>query len=535
MGTDIPRLVTVWCPEWPVVAARVPGDRPAAVFRANRVMARTPAAAAAGVELGARRRAAQSACPELLVLDHDPDRDAREFEPIVRVVADMAPRLEVVEPGWLCLAARGPSRYFGGDRSMAERMASLVVDAIDELVGGDVSSGVMVGVGVADGRSASAIAARRAAQTAERTLVVAPGESSTFVDRLSIAWLRELGEVTADLVDLFAQLGLRTLGQLAALEHGDVLARFGAEGAHAHRLAGGVDTRLGAAADPPPQRWVECPFPEPIEQLETVVFVAKRLADQLVGDLAAEGRVCVRLVVVVETEHGERSERAWYRDRGLSAVTMVERVRWQLEGWAAGPDGLSGGVALVRLIPDEIRGDDGVQAGLWGGRSQADHDAARAIVRLSALAGEQAVTVPAWVGGRLPIERYRWVPAGSVDLDDPSDRLDRGRAGPWPGSLPAPSPSVVPAEPVSVVVLDDAGAPVQVSGRGELSGNPAVLAMGGGRHQVVAWAGPWPVEQRWWSPDRARRLARFQIVTEQGAAHLVVVEQQRWAILATYA
>lgn len=130
-----------------------------------------------------------------------------------------------------------------------------------------------------------------------------------------------------------------------------------------------------AATDPPPEWWVEEPFSEPVEHLETVVFVAKRLADELVARLGDDGRVCTRLVAVIETEHGERSERAWYRDQGLSAHAMVERVRWQLEGWIARPEGISGGIALVRLVPDEVRGDDGVQGGLWGGRSQADHDA----------------------------------------------------------------------------------------------------------------------------------------------------------------
>lgn len=321
-----PRLVTVWCPDWPTVAARVPADRPAAVFHANRVIARTPAAAAAGIRPGDRRRAAQSNCPELLVLDHDPDRDAREFQPIVRAVAEMAPRLEVVEPGWLCLAARGPSRYFGGDRPMAERLVSIVRDA---------AGGASVGVGIADGRSASAIAARRAARSMStgNAIVVPSGDSSRFVAPLPVLWLSELGETTPELIDLFLRLGLRTLGHLAALDASDVLARFGNEGLHAHRLATGGDTRPPAATDPPPEWWVEHPFGEPVEQLETVVFVTKRLADDLVARLAAEGRVCTRLVVIVETEHGERNERAWYRDHGLSATAMVERARWQLEGW----------------------------------------------------------------------------------------------------------------------------------------------------------------------------------------------------------
>jgi protein ImuB len=523
----VPRLVTVWCADWPLLAARVAPDHPAAVFHANRVIACTPAARDAGVTNGDRRRLAQRVCPELQVLDRDRDRDGREFEPLVRAVAGMAPRIEVVEPGWMCVGVRGPSRYFGGDDALASKLTELVAATL-------AAPGYHFGVGIADGRSASAIAARVASRRGARVLVVPPGDSSHFVERLSIGWLRDLGEVDAELVDLFARLGLRTLGALARLDAGDVLARFGNPGLHAHRLATGADLRPPATADPPPEWWVEHVFDEPVEQLETVVFMAKRLADDLVARLAAEGRVCVRLVVIVETEHGERSERVWYREHGLSASAIVERARWQLEGWASGPDGLSGGVELVRLLPDEIHSDDGLQVGLWGGRSLADEAAARAVVRLTGLAGEHAVTVPAWEGGRLPSDRYRRVPAVSVDLDDHGRRLDPGD-GPWPGSTPAPSPTVVLDEPQAVEVFDLGGAPVGVSGRGEVSAAPAALVLGGRRQQIVAWAGPWPVEQRWWASDRSRRVARFQIVTDRGVAHLLGVEQQRWSILATYA
>jgi protein ImuB len=213
---------------------------------------------------------------------------------------------------------------------------------------------------------------------------------------------------------------------------------------------------------------------------------------------------------------------------------MVERARWQLEGWAAQPAGPSGGVALVRLVPHEVRPDDGVQARLWGGRSQADHDAARAVVRLTGLAGEHAVRVPQWQGGRMPAERYRLVPATSVDLDAGAERLERG-AGPWPGAVPSPAPAVVLDPPVMAEVVDRDGQPVAVSGRGEVSAAPAALIVGGRRQGIVGWAGPWPVEQRWWSAERSRRVARFQLVTERGEAHLVGVEQRCWSILATYA
>jgi len=520
------RMITVWCPDWPVVAAGVAVDEPAVVLHANRVVARSPSAAAEGVEIGQRRRIAQQRCPDVVLLDHDVDRDARAFEPVVRAVGRFAPRLEVVEPGWLCLAARGPSRYFGGDERLAEQLLAAVGQS---------------GVGIADGRFASAVAARLAA-TRDRPLVVPPGRSAAFCAPLRMSWLHDLGEATADLVGLLVRLGLTRLGDLAALAPGDVLARFGTPGCHAHRLAGGDDGRPPAGTEPPPARGIERRFDDPVVQLDTVAFVAKQLADELVADLAADGRVCTRLIVTAETDHGERSERAWYRASGMSAAAMVERVRWQLDGWVARPGEVTSGVVVVRLVPDEVRGDDGDQLGLWGGRSAADERAIRAVTRLAGMVGDAGVLVPAWQGGRLPSDRYRWVPASTTDLSDPDDTAERlrptavsERAGPWPGSLPAPSPTVVLPELAPAELTDADGYAVQVGGRGDLSAAPATLAVADGAPRpVTAWAGPWPVEEWWWDPARHRRMARLQVITADGAAHLVLAEHHRWWITGHY-
>jgi protein ImuB len=570
------RMVTVWCPDWPVVAAGVAADVPAVVLHANRVVARSPAAAAEGVVIGQRRRQAQQLCPDVALLDHDPDRDARAFEPVVRAIGRFAPRLEVVEPGWLCLGARGPSRYFGGDERLAAQLIDAVgAEAAPPAVGvgrqpaivsvgrqpaivsvgrqpAIVSVGrqpAIVSVGIADGRFAAAVAARRAGR---RAIVVAPGATPDFLAPLPVAWLQHVGEVDPELVGLFARMGLARLGDLAALPGGDVLARFGPPGRRAHRLAGGVDDRPPGGTEPPPERRVEQTFDDAVVQLEPLVFVAKHLADQLVAALAAEGRVCTRLVVTAETEHGERTERAWYRAAGLSVPAMVERVRWQLDGWMSSGE-LSAGVVLLRLAPDEVRGDDGEQVRLWGGPSAADERAARTISRLAGIVGDQGVLVPAWRGGRLPGDRYGWVPASTTDLTDADDTAERlrpspleggnsgagggvpGRAGPWPGALPAPSPAIVPAEVQRAELLDAAGVAVAVSGRGELSAAPALLAAAGRPPlDIVGWAGPWPLDERWWEPSLHRRLARLQIVTADGAAHLVLAEHRTWWIAATY-
>ena len=115
------RVLALWSPDWPVTAAaraaHVTPDRPAAVVVANRVLACSAVARAAGIRRGLRRREAQARCPELVVLARDADRDARLFEPVVAAVEEMAPGVEVIRPGLLALPVRGPAGWFGRERA----------------------------------------------------------------------------------------------------------------------------------------------------------------------------------------------------------------------------------------------------------------------------------------------------------------------------------------------------------------------------------------------------------------------------------
>ena len=83
-------------------------------------------------------------------------------------------------------------------------------------------------------------------------------------------------------------------------------------------------------------------------------------------------------------------------------------------------------------------------------------------------------------------------------------------------------------------VVDAGGAPVGVDGRGRPTAAPARLSVAGDPWaDVAAWAGPWPVDERWWDSRAHRRRARWQVVTTAGA-HLLVVEAGRWTVEATY-
>lgn len=519
------RTVVAWCPDWPVVAAGVDVGEPAAVLHANRVVATSPAARAEGVVVGQRRREAQRCCPEVVILAHDPARDARAFEPVVAVLDDVCPRVEVIEPGTCAFAARGPSRYFGGDQALAEQVVARIAGVLEGR--GSVQ------VGVADAAFAATCAARRA-EPGRPVVVVAPGESAAFLAPWPVGVLAGAGlEQGSALVDVLGRLGLPTLGAFAALASADVLGRFGADGLLAHRLSRGLDTRPLDARRPGADLSTTAELEPPAERVDTAAFVAKALADALHQRLSVQGLACTRIVVEAETEHGEELARCWRHEGALGAAAIVERVRWQLDGWLSGSAGRrpTGGITQLTLVPDEVVAVRGRQLGFWGGETKVDERVIRALARLEGLLGPEAVTVAEYRGGRAPAERIALVPVGTVDLTEPRPAARPGWvAEPWPGRLPAPSATLVHADPRPVRLTAADGQPVAVTGRALITDPPARLD----GESVLAWAGPWPADERWWDATSHRRRARVQVLVAEGVAHLLALEDGQWRLEATY-
>ena len=152
--------------------------------------------------------------------------------------------------------------------------------------------------------------------------------------------------------------------------------------------------------------------------------------------------------------------------------------------------------------------------------------------------GPEAVVTAVVDGGRGFADQVRLVPWG--DARDSARRRPSGakeaadRPLPWPGRLSRPSPAIVLDPPRPADLCDAEGRSVEVSGRGLLSSDPAALAVGNGAlARIVAWAGPWPLEERWWEAGRRRR-ARIQVVVEDGEAYVVSRETGGWWIEAVY-
>ena len=226
------------------------------------------------------------------------------------------------------------------------------------------------------------------------------------------------------------------------------------------------------------------------------------------------------------------------------------------------------------LAPGTVEPARGSQLGFWGGGAGAGEQVVRAVARLEALVGPEAVRVAEARGGRHPGTEVELVPTAAVDVsvprevslpdpppswvrEEPGDvaypepgrarRAEPAEAPTWPGRLPTPSPSLVLDPPQPVEVLDAEGRPVEVDGRGEIHHPPVSLCLSPalepqpGRRRaettirVVSWAGPWPVDERWWDPAERRRQARVQVVTEDGDALLLARHDRRWWRTAVHA
>ncbi|MEW2522119.1 DNA polymerase Y family protein, partial [Actinacidiphila alni] len=365
------------------------------------------------------------------------------------------------------------------------------------------------------------------------------------------------------LAELLVRLGIGTLGGFAALPPDRVAARFGSDGAAAHRTASGREPQLLGASGAEPDHAVHQVFDPAEERTEPLAFAGKALAERMQARLTSAGVVGAQVEVELALTDGRRLRRAWRHEGRLSSLAVAERVRWQVQAWTDAGDLAPRGAGAVRLdgaarpdgavsLDDAVDAVDAVEAGsavgvvelvlrprrlsaatgrqtmLFGGGATLE-DLERAAGQVQALLGHRAVTRAELLGDRGPTDGTRKVPVGDIATAPAG-------GGPWPGRLLAPHPPTVYRPLLPARLLDRAGQSVGVSGRLVISASPARLTVDGipGVLEVIAWSAPWPVLEQWWNHDRVQRIARMQISTTAGGSWLLRVSAGRWWAEAHY-
>ncbi|MCT1353981.1 DNA polymerase Y family protein [Gordonia sp. p3-SID1431] len=547
------RILALWCPDWPAMAAAAEADlpplHPVAVLSANRVVACSASARAAGVRRGMRKRQAQAACTEMTVVAADENRDGRLFEPVVAAVAEVIPALEVLRPGLLVIAGDRAARYFGGMEALAEELVDVVS-----------ACGIESQVGIADEIFTAVLAARHGHQ-------VEPGGDREYLAGRPVADLAVEPSMSdpsrADLVELLRRLGIGTIGAFADMSVTDVATRFARDAVVAHRLANALPGRVPSSRGVPAELDVDHTCDPPVDRIDVAAFIGRTLADVLHRRLRDAAVACTRLTIIATTERGQQHSRTWRCAQPLTPETTADRVRWQLEGWLTGaarptsprvepraarssarPDSP---IVRLRLEPVEVveagalhyQLTDDLSRGGLAGEPDVEERARRSLVRIQGLLGGDAVRIPVLSGGRGPAERITMVSLG----DEPVPRRDP--SAPWPGRLPQPSPTVLVE--TAIHVLDAVGQPVKVTDRGAFTAEPVTVALASSRARrsswgLCWWAGPWPVG----GADRPAGAsvpigaaetgltARAQVLLDDSRALLLCYRAGEWIVEGVY-
>ena len=511
MMSEQVRTIVLWCPDWPVAAASrahgIPDGTAIALVERGQIFASSAAARADGVTRGLRLREAQSRCPDLTVLPYDQAIDIRSFEPVLAAIEEVMAGAQLLRPGMCAIRSRGPSRFYGSD----EEAALWLLDTLDSL-------GIDARVGIADGPFAAEHAARSTGSP--RLRIVTEGASASFLAPFPVRLLDD-----PQLGVLLQRLGIRTLGEFAMLTAEDVAARFGHGGAHLHALACGRDGSQVVPRTPPRELDTVIEFEPPLDRIDQVAFGFRASADSFIDAITAAKLVCTSIRVEIDSDAGETSERTWLHPRSFTAGDVVDRIRWQLQGGST-ESGLSSPISYVRVSPESVDAIGNHEEGLWG--TAADERIHHGLSRVQSMLGHGGVLTAVIGGGRSLLDRQNLVAWGDRPL------AARNEAPPWHGRLPNPAPSTVFEQRMPVSVSDHAGHAVTIDDRGALSGPPSALSLGGSALALSAWAGPWPLDERWWDPTQSASGNRFQVVDETGVAWLLVLDGTSWWAEARY-
>ena len=224
------------------------------------------AAEAFGVAAGMRMGEALSRCPGLRLVPPDPEAVRGLWNHVLDRIESIGGAPESERAGAAFFEAGGMHGIHGGDLEG-------VIAATRRALGRSAR------LGAAPSRFAAFCAAREA-RPRRPSPVVEEGKAARFLAPLPAALLRSRPELAA-LPDTLDRLGVRTLGELAALPSRAVAERFGHPGLLALDLARGRDTPLEPRRPPEPvSERIELPEAASGQQLERALelLVARVLA-----------------------------------------------------------------------------------------------------------------------------------------------------------------------------------------------------------------------------------------------------------------
>jgi protein ImuB len=296
----------------------------------ERVFGVSAEAAACGVATGMTARMAQIHCPEAHLLDADLARCRAEQEALFQLLEAASSR---VEPhGW------GAAYVDLDELVRGHADAVTICGEVGRAVRQELGEALQPALGWDSSKFTAQAAARRTPPG--RLRAVDAAREQGFLKPLPVSLLPLAGETLQRL----CFLGLRSLGQYAALPGAAVWQQFGRAGMLAHRCARGEDDRPIVPRWQAPHLAAEVEFETPLVERARLVAALRHLVSPLLAELRGNLQACGQVCLTVRFEDGSAQERA---RAFLFPVADEERVVRAMDQLLAGMNWQTAATALA--------------------------------------------------------------------------------------------------------------------------------------------------------------------------------------------
>ncbi len=390
--------------------------------------------AARSVQIGMTPKQARAACPGLVVIARNEKAERAATHELLEALERCSPEVEAQRPGVYFFDAKG----LPGGETAATGAAVVLASAL----------GFSASAAVADDK----FTAYCAAVSGGGYSIVPPGGSAAFLAPLPVSLL----PLAPGDAERFEMLGLRHLGQIAALPPAPLAARFGERARHYSRIARGEDRE---ALQPRRAHTVyeeRFAFESAVDRLEPLFFALRGCLGGVAGRLAGAAQVCDRIdLILVLDPCGSTLECTDQKDASaaitipvaLAEPTASATIMFDLARIALESRSQLGAVEaiIVRAAPScEAPPQLGLFDGSAGSRGTA---LAATLARLQAtLAHQDVVTLQTQCSrSRLPERMQRAVPIESPRQFMKQKPQAHSAAATWAPALRL----IVPPKPIS--------------------------------------------------------------------------------------
>lgn len=301
-----------------------------------------------------------------------------------------------------------------------------------------------------------------------------PAEERSATEKIPLSRL----DIEAEFRDALFKLGIETVGALLSLPPGGLRERFGVRAHHLYRMAAGEVEAPFNPSKPEAPVMQRCILDDAENDTTRLLFIIKQQLRPLLAMLAARAQALAGLwLLLLLDKQGRLKEQIRPAVPTLDAAQIVDLVRLRLESLK-----FAAGVVEIELTA-EAAAATAEQLRLFSDQPARDLDAAnRALARLRAEFGDQAVVHARLTNGHLPEARFAWEPLGRINL--PKNDLN-----------------VLNCPTTKVLVRRIAAKPIQLSGGPYHTHEDGWLLLGPKHGTVDKLTGPYIFSGGWWNRE----------------------------------